>query len=62
MPNIYANSEDETLTFTGTLVEGDTYEVTLAKDNGATFAGWNLVGNHLDCFVPRNDAKRQLNN
>ena len=42
---LYANSEDVTLTFTGTLVEGDTYEVTLAKDNGATFAGWNLVGN-----------------
>jgi hypothetical protein len=34
-----------TLTFTGTPVEGDTYEVTLTRDDNAEFAGWNLVGN-----------------
>jgi uncharacterized repeat protein (TIGR02543 family) len=42
---LYANRENVTLSFTGTPIEGDTYEVTLAKDNNADWAGWNLVGN-----------------
>lgn len=41
---LYANSENVTLTFTGTPYKGDG-EVTLAKINGAQFEGWNLVGN-----------------
>ena len=42
---LYANSEDVTLTFTGTLVEGDTYEVTLMYDANDERKCWNLVGN-----------------
>lgn len=42
---LYANKYDVDLSFTGTPVEGDTYDVTLIKDNTAGFCGWNLVGN-----------------
>ena len=42
---LYASQEDTQLTFTGTPVEGDTYEVTLAKVEGKRMEGWNLVGN-----------------
>ncbi len=41
---LYANSEDVTLIFKGTPYNGDG-QVTLTKDNNASFAGWNLVGN-----------------
>ena len=42
---LYANSEDVTLTFVGTPMDSDTYEVTLAYDDDANLKGWNLVGN-----------------
>lgn len=42
---LYANKNDVTLTFTGTPIEGPTHEVSLVKDDSATFPGWNLVGN-----------------
>ena len=42
---LYANSDDVTLSFTGTPIEDDTYDVTLTRDDNAVFAGWNLVGN-----------------
>ena len=41
---LYANSADVTLTFTGAPYSG-TGVVTLTKDDAASFAGWNLVGN-----------------
>ena len=41
---LYANSEDVTLTFTGTPYSGDG-KVTLNKTTGGDFEGWNLVGN-----------------
>ena len=41
---LYANSEDVTLIFKGTPYNGDG-QVTLTKDNNASFSGWNLVGN-----------------
>ena len=42
---LYANSEDVTLTFVGTPMDSDTYEVTLAYNDDANLKGWNLVGN-----------------
>lgn len=42
---LYASRETTELTFTGTLVEGTEYEVTLAKTDGTNWSGWNLVGN-----------------
>lgn len=45
MGYLYANKNDVTLTFAGTPIEGDTYEVSLVKDDDADFPGWNLVGN-----------------
>ena len=45
MGYLYANSQDVNLTFTGTPVEGDSYEVSLVKDDEADLIGWNLVGN-----------------
>lgn len=42
---LYANKNDVTLTFTGTLIEGTTKEIPLVKDDNAEFPGWNLVGN-----------------
>lgn len=42
---LYANKMGGTLTFTGTPVEGDTYTVSLVKNDTVNFAGWNLVGN-----------------
>ena len=41
---LYANSEDVTLSFTGTPYSGDG-QVTLVKDDDADLSGWNLVGN-----------------
>ena len=41
---LYANSEDVTLTFTGTAYNGNG-EVPLAYDEQADFPGWNLIGN-----------------
>lgn len=43
---LYANSENVTLTFSGTPYSGDG-TVTLVKSPGAQFEGWNLVGNPL---------------
>ena len=45
MGYLYANSRDVNLTFTGTPVEGDSYEVSLVKDDDSDLPGWNLVGN-----------------
>ena len=41
---LYANSENVTLSFKGTPYNGNG-QVTLTKDDNASFAGWNLVGN-----------------
>lgn len=41
---LYAHSTEVTLTFTGTPYSGDG-KVTLAKNGGQEFEGWNLVGN-----------------
>ena len=41
---LYANSNDVTLTFTGTPYNGDG-KVTLAKTDNLDWSGWNLVGN-----------------
>ena len=41
---LYANSNDVTLTFTGTAYSGDG-KVTLHLNDEVDFAGWNLVGN-----------------
>ena len=41
---LYANSEKTTLIFPGQAYDGSG-EVTLVKDDGADFPGWNLVGN-----------------
>ncbi len=41
---LYASEENTTLTFTGVPYTGNG-TVTLTKDDNATFAGWNLVGN-----------------
>lgn len=45
MGYLYANSQNDTLKFTGTPIEGNTYEVSLVKDDDANLPGWNLVGN-----------------
>ena len=44
MGYLYANSENDTLVFTGTAYDGEG-TVTLDKDNEAVLSGWNLVGN-----------------
>ena len=41
---LYASKEDVTLIFTGELYSGNG-EVTLSKNTGVDFEGWNLVGN-----------------
>ena len=41
---LYANTNTETLEFAGTIYAGNG-EVTLSKESGVTFEGWNLVGN-----------------
>lgn len=45
MGYLYANKNTVDLTFTGTPIAGDTYEVSLVLDDEARFPGWNLVGN-----------------
>jgi hypothetical protein len=42
---LYANSEDVTLTFTGTPYSGDGTVELVYDDNAVDFKGWNLVGN-----------------
>lgn len=42
---LYARKQNATLTFTGTPVEASTFSVSLAKDDDAYLAGFNLVGN-----------------
>jgi hypothetical protein len=44
---LYAREEGATLTFTGTPITGDTYDVSLVYDNGENveLPGWNLIGN-----------------
>ena len=69
MGYIYANKNGVTLNFTGTPIEGPTYEVSLVKDNDADFAGWNLVGNPFsehtayidrDCYVINTDGRAEI--
>ena len=45
MGYLYANKEDVTLIFSGTPIEGTSFDVTLVKDAEANLPGWNLVGN-----------------
>ena len=45
MGYLYAHKNGVTLNFTGTPIEGPTYDVSLVKDDEARFPGWNLVGN-----------------
>ena len=66
---LYANMNGVTLNFTGTPIEGPTYEVSLVKDDDAQFPGWNLVGNPFaehtayidrDCFVMNTDGRTEI--
>ncbi len=53
---LYANKKDVKLVFTGTPIEGPTYEVSLVKDDDVRFGGWNLVGNPFaehDAYINR---------
>jgi len=45
MGYLYASKQNTTLTFTGTPIEGDSYEVSLVYDESSNFPGWNLIGN-----------------
>ena len=45
MGYLYANKNTVDLTFTGTPIADDSYEVSLVLDDEARFPGWNLVGN-----------------
>lgn len=69
MGYLYANKNDVTLTFTGTPIDGPTYEVSLVKDDEAEFPGWNLVGNPFaehtayidrDCFVMNTEGRTEI--
>ena len=42
---LYASRESVTLTFIGTHISSNSYNIVLFYDEGAEFAGWNLVGN-----------------
>ena len=42
---LYASRESVTLTFPGTHISSNSYNIVLFYDEGAEFAGWNLVGN-----------------
>lgn len=52
---LYASLENTTLTFTGVPYTGNG-EITLTKDDDATFSGWNLVGNPFGetAYINRN--------
>ena len=45
MGYLYASKDDVALSFSGTPIDGPTYEVSLVKDDEAELAGWNLIGN-----------------
>lgn len=69
MGYLYANKNDVTLTFTGTPIDGPTYEVSLVKDDEAEFPGWNLVGNPFaehtayidrDCYVMNPEGRFEI--
>ena len=69
MGYLYANKNDVTLTFTGTPIDGPTYEVSLVKDDDAEFPGWNLVGNPFaehtayidrDCYVMNPEGRFEI--
>ena len=69
MGYLYANKYDVTLTFTGTPIDGPTYEVSLVKDDEAEFPGWNLVGNPFaehtayidrDCYVMNPEGRSEI--
>ena len=42
---LYANKNDIKLNFTGTPIDGPSFETSLVKDYDARFPGWNLIGN-----------------
>lgn len=42
---LYANKNDIKLNFTGTPIDGPSFETSLVKDYDVRFPGWNLVGN-----------------
>lgn len=42
---LYANKNDIKLNFTGTPIDGPSFETSLIKDYDVRFPGWNLVGN-----------------
>ena len=52
---LYAHDTDTTLIFTGTPVDGDSYDVSLVLDDECEFPGWNLVGNsfNTDAYIDR---------
>lgn len=69
MGYLYANKNGVTLNFTGTPIEGPTYEVSLVKDDEAEFPGWNLVGNPFaeqtayidrDCYVMNPNGRADI--
>lgn len=69
MGYLYANKYGVTLNFTGTPIEGSTYEVSLVRNEDAEFAGWNLVGNPFaehsayidrDCFVMNTEGRAEI--
>lgn len=57
---LYANSENVTLTFTGTPYSGDGV-ITLTKANGVRFSGVNLVGNPFNAETTITKAYYRMN-
>ena len=57
---LYANSGDVTLTFTGVPYDGNG-EVTLTKDDGFEFSGWNLIGNPYPTAATLNKPFYRMN-
>ena len=60
---LYAREEGATLTFKGTPITGDTYDVSLVYDNGENveLPGWNLIGNPFATEATLNMPYYRLN-